>query len=647
MTTNSSSAGAVVHHSHPLDPLSGAEIASAVRVLREKGGFGPGLRFISVMLREPSKGELAAFDDTGAVPPRRAGAILLDRDTESTFEAIVDLDSAELVESVKVEGVQPAIMVEEYEECEQLLKEHPDFHAALERRGLVVEEALDLVTIDPVPAGNFGIPEEEGKRLARSQVWIRPVPGGNSYARPLEGIIGLVDLNAGEVIRIDDFGVVPVPKEVGAFRAAEVGPMRENIKALEITQPDGPSFSVEGNAVAWQGWHMHVGFNAREGLVLHRIGFEDKGRVRPILHRASYSEMVVPYGDPSPSRYIQGPFDFGENLVGTLANALELGCDCLGEIHYFSSDVNNSAGESVHMPNVICMHEEDVGLLWKHWDFRNGETEVRRSRRLVVSSISTIGNYDYGFFWYFYQDGTIESEVKLTGIVSTGANNPDEEPRHGTPLAEGLYAMHHQHFFNVRLDFDLDGEKNTVYETHSVSTPPGPENPYGNAFHVEKFRLETEGNQGDGVIDPLSARSWVVVNENVTNKTGKPVAYRLLPGHNVRSFAQPGSSRARRAGFIGKHVWVTQYDQKEMFAAGDYPNQHPGGAGLPEYVADDRKIADEDIVLWYTFGAHHVVRLEDWPIMPVTTIGFELRPDGFFDRNPTLDVPPPAPHCSH
>jgi len=646
MQTNSPISPTAVNANHPLDPLSGAEIAAAVSVLREKGEFGPGLRFISVMLREPSKSELHAFDAHGDVPDRRAAAILLDRDSGSTFEAVVDVGSAELVGLKQVEDVQPAIMVEEYEECEQLIKGHPDFHAALERRGLDLEEALDLVTIDPVPAGNYGVPEEEGRRLARAQVWIRPVPGGNSYARPLEGIIGLVDLAAGEVIRIDDHGVVPIPKEVGEFRASEVGPMRDDIKALEITQPDGPSFTVAGNEVAWQGWRLHVGFNAREGLVLHRIGFEDGGRLRPILNRASYSEMVVPYGDPSPSRYIQGPFDFGENLVGTLANALELGCDCLGEIHYFSSDVSNSAGEVVHMPNVICMHEEDVGLLWKHWDFRNGETEVRRSRRLVVSSISTIGNYDYGFFWYFYQDGTIESEVKLTGIVSTGAFQAGEDPRHGTPLAEGLYAMHHQHFFNVRLDFDLDGENNSVYEVHSEPTPPGPENPYGNAFHVEKRLLESE-SQAQGVVDQLAARSWLVVNENVTNSTGRPVAYRLVPGHNVQSFAQPDSSRAKRAGFISKQVWVTQYDPTELYAAGDYPNQHPGGGGLPEYVAANRNLADDDIVLWYTFGSHHVVRLEDWPIMPVTTIGFELRPDGFFDRNPTLDVPPPSAECAH
>lgn len=640
------SASSPVADAHPLDPLTRAEIETTVEVVRGQDELGAGLRFISVMLREPSKDSLRAWDEGGELPARVASAILFDRASGSTYEALVDAGAARLAELKQVEGVQPAIMVEEYEECERLLKEHPDFHAAIARRGLDVEESLELVTIDPVPAGNYGIPEEEGRRLARAQVWIRPVPGGNSYARPLEGIIGLVDLGAGEVIRVDDFGVVPIPDEVGEFRAGHVGPTRDDIRALEITQPDGPSFTVDGNAVSWQGWRLHVGFTAREGLVLHRVGFEQDGRVRPILHRASYSEMVVPYGDPSPSRYIQGPFDFGENLVGTLANSLELGCDCLGEIHYFDAAVTNSTGAVVDMPNVICMHEEDVGLLWKHWDFRNGDTEVRRSRRLVVSSISTVGNYDYGFFWYFYQDGTIESEVKLTGIVSTGAFEPGKDPRHGTPLAEGLYAMHHQHFFNVRLDFDLDGERNSVYEVHTEPTPPGPENPYGNAFHVEQRLFEREGDAG-GTVDQLAAKSWLVVNPEVKNATGRPVAYRLVPGHNVRSFAQPDSSRAKRAGFISKHVWVTRFDPDEMYAAGDYPNQHPGGAGLPAYVEADRKVDDEDIVLWYSFGSHHVVRLEDWPIMPVTKVGFELRPDGFFDRNPTLDVPPPAAHCEH
>lgn len=354
--------------------------------------------------------------------------------------------------------------------------------------------------------------------------------------------------------------------------------------------------------------------------------------------------MAVPYGDPSPARFIQHPFDIGENLIGTLANPLEIGCDCLGEIRYLDAVVANGHGEPVRIANAICLHEEDFGLLWKHVDFRTGEAEVRRSRRLVVSSISTIGNYEYGFYWYLYQDGAIEAEVKATGIVSTAAVPPGEIPHHGTLVAPGLNAMAHQHFFNVRLDMSVDGEENSVYEVHTEPTPPGPENPHGNAFAPVRRLLRTE-LEARGTVDPLSARSWLVVNPSVRNRTGQLVGYRLVPGDNVARFAQPDSSFARRAGFTDHHLWVTPFDPSERYAAGDYPNQHPGGAGLPEWTVRDRLIENTDVVHWYTFGHHHIPRPEDWPVMPVARIGFALKPVGFFDRNPALDVPPPKPAC--
>ena len=96
----------------------------------------------------------------------------------------------------------------------------------------------------------------------------------------------------------------------------------------------------------------------------------------------------------------------------------------------------------------------------------------------------------------------------------------------------------------------------------------------------------------------------------------------------------------RRAGFIAHQLWVTPYDAKQRYAAGDYPNQHPTGDGLPKYVTADRKLVNTDLVIWYVFGHNHVPRLEDWPVMPVATLGFQLKPDGFFERNPALDLPP-------
>jgi primary-amine oxidase len=358
--------------------------------------------------------------------------------------------------------------------------------------------------------------------------------------------------------------------------------------------------------------------------------------------------MAVPYGDPSPNRYIHAPFDIGENLIGTLANSLELGCDCLGEIFYFDVVVSNSRGEAVRIPNGICMHEEDYGVLWKHTDMGTQATEVRRSRRLVVSSFSTIGNYEYGFFWYLYQDGTIESEVKATGIIATSAVPPGTKPRHGQLVAEGLNGMIHQHFFNARLDFDIDGRGNSVYEVHTESEPMGETNPYGNAFFARRTLLASE-SEAPALIDPLRGRYWMVVNPEVRNAIGEPTGYKLMAGENVQCFARPDSPYMRRAGFLSKHLWVTQFDEHERYAAGDYPNQHPLGDGLPAYIAKDRSLENEDLVVWYTFGLHHLPRPEDWPVMPVAYIGFMLKPVGFFDRNPALDVPPSqaAAHCCH
>ncbi|WP_320672603.1 primary-amine oxidase [Patulibacter defluvii] len=626
---------------HPLDPLTADEIRAAVAIAHRDQRLDERVRFVTVMLREPPKDVLRAWTP-GVDVERLADLVVLDPTQEATFEGLVSLTDGAVRAWERVEGVQPALMVEEYEECERLVLDDHEFRAALRRRGL--EDQLDLVCVDPVPPANW---ERTERRICRALAWMRPYPGGNSYARPIEGIVAVVDLHRGEVISVSDHGEVPVPDaDAGEYRAghpASVAP-REPPKPLEISQPEGPSFVVDGWQVRWQKWRLRVGFNAREGLVLHEVGYEDGGELRSILHRASICEMAVPYADPTPTRHIQGPLDIGENLVGTLVNALELGCDCLGLIHYFDVDVNDSRGEVVHHPNAICLHEEDYGVLWKHWDFRSDETEVRRSRRLVVSSMSTIGNYEYGFFWYLYQDGTIEHEVKLTGIVSTGAIAPGETPRHGSLVAPGLQAMYHQHFFSARLDFDLDGERNAVLQVDSVPTTEE-EDPYGNGFATVRRLYESERDSPSD-IDPFSARAWLVVNRERTNAVGQPVGYKLLHGENTRLFSRPGSPQHRRAGFAHHHVWVTRFDERERYAAGEYPNQHDGMDGLPRWVAQDRPIADEDVVLWYSFGHHHVPRPEDWPVMPTAYIGFALKPTGFFDRNPALDVPPSAGgHC--
>jgi len=350
--------------------------------------------------------------------------------------------------------------------------------------------------------------------------------------------------------------------------------------------------------------------------------------------------MVVPYGDPGPTQRTKNAFDAGEYGIGMLANSLELGCDCLGLIRYFDANMTDSRGQVVTIPNAICMHEEDYGTNWKHVDWRTGDVEIRRSRRLVVSSFSTVANYEYGFFWYFYLDGTIQLEIKLTGIVSTASIPPGEKRKFGTVLAPGLYAPNHQHFFNVRLDMNVDGPQNSVCEVNTVTEPLSEDNPYGNAFYAETtfFTAEQEAQRH---VDLATGRYWKVINPSMRNSLGDPVSYKLIPGENALPFAHPEASLMQRAGFISKHLWVTPYTEEEKYAAGNYPNQHAGGAGLPAWTQENRSIENTDLVLWYTIGHTHIPRLEDWPVMPVAYTGFTLKPVGFFEGNPALDVPPP------
>ena len=626
--------------SHPLDPLNAEEIAVASSILRSEQQLGGRVRFETVVLYEPDKKAVLDFQAGDAVP-RSAFIVILDNDTASTYEAVVSLDERRVVSWKYIPDVQPRVMFDEFVECEALVRADPQFLAAIRKRGIT---DASLVMVDPWSAGNYGYEEEEGRRLVLARCFVRSGPSDNGYARPIEGVTVVVDLNSMEVVRVDDYGLVPLPPNDGNYGAEFVGKFREDLKPLDIMQAEGASFEVKGWGVSWQKWRLRVGFTPREGLVIHNVGYEDKGRIRPVLYRAALSDMVVPYGDPSKDHYRKNAFDAGEYGIGSLTNSLTLGCDCLGEIYYFDAVLNDGRGEPFVIPNAVCMHEEDYGILWKHTDWRTNQTEVRRSRRLVVSSIATVGNYEYGFFWYFYQDGTIQQEIKLTGIINTAAVPEGENPKYGTLVAPQLIGHIHQHFFNFRLDMDVDGGNNSVYEVNTVAEAPGPDNPHGNAFYAQATPLATE-SEAQRVVDPMSGRYWIVSNPSVKNALGRPVGYKLMPGENILPFAHPDASIMKRAGFMQKHLWVTPYDRDETAATGPYPNQHPGGAGLPEYTRNDRSVDNTDLVLWYTLGYHHVPRPEDWPISPVAYCGFSLKPVGFFDTNPVLDVPPSANHA--
>ncbi len=640
---------ALLPPAHPLEPLSADEIAEASRLLTSYDALPEGTRFVFVELAEPPKSVVTGWMP-GTEWERQAAVLLRSPRQKATYEAVVSLTRQSVVSFRAVEGQAP-MMFEEFMACEELVRRDERWQAAMRLRGV---EDVSLAMIDPWASGFTGPEDHPGeRRLARPLTFVRSSPTDNGYARPVEGLIVTVDLDTMSVLDVVDHGAVTLPAKAGNYypelmvepdNVPAFTSVREAMKPIVITQPEGPSFTVDGHAVSWANWRLRLGFTPREGLVLHDVGYVDKGVLRPVLHRVSLAEMYVPYGDPSETHWNKNVFDEGEYGLGWLANSLTLGCDCLGEIHYFDATVNDQDGQPVTIENAICMHEEDASIAWKHTDFRTERPEVRRNRRLVISFIATVGNYEYGFYWHLYLDGSIEFEIKLTGILSTGAIEAGRQPEFGTLIAPGLFAPNHEHYFSVRMDMRVDGDRNNLFEVESVAEPAGPTNPRGNAWRSVSRQLTCEA-EAQRVGDPVHGRAWLVASADTQTALGARPAYRIEPGAYTVPLWQEGSQQAARGGFATNQLWGTPYDPTQRYAAGDYVAQNPGPDGLVAYTAGNRSLEDADLVLWYTIGAHHVVRPEDWPVMPVTKVGFHLKPFGFFDGNPTLDLPGETTAC--
>ena len=623
---------------HPLDALTAPEIERAASIVRRERSTED-LLFATITLREPDKAVVGTYRPGDPVD-REVRCVVVDG-PNSIAEAVVSVTADELRSWRSLPGAKPALLFTEIVDAMGVLHESEEWRDALAKRGIT---DLSTVQIDPWPAGSFGDAAEDATRLTRVVSYLRHDPTDNGYAHPIEGLVAVIDLSARRVVEIVDHGVVAVPAECSNYDIERAGPARTSLRPLEIVQPDGPSFTVDGNLLSWENWRLRVSMDPIEGLVLHQVGWDDGTRVRPILHRAALSEMVVPYGTTAPTHDWKNAFDAGEWGMGRFVNSLALGCDCLGEIVYLDAVMATERGGASTVSQAICLHEEDFGILWKHQDLHSGTTEVRRNRRFVISSIYTVGNYEYAFYWYLYLDGTIELEVKLTGIMQTMAVAEGSPPAQSVMIAPELAAPLHQHLFNVRLDVCIDGPDNSVYEVDVEAMPAGPDNPRDNAMTTVETLLGTE-QAAQRLIDPTRSRTWRIVNPSVTNRLGRPVAYKLLPGAWPTLLAGEDAAVRRRAGFATRHLWVTPFDEDEFRAAGPYANQSTGGGGLPEWTATDRPVVDTDVVVWCTFGVTHVPRPEDWPVMPVERTGFSLVPVGFFERNPALDLPPSAGHC--
>jgi primary-amine oxidase len=619
----------------PLDPLTADEIDQVMSVLRAEHRISPDALIPAMKLQEPEKSFVLSWSPGQA---RHRKADVVTRDAGVSFEGVVDLERNRTVSWRQLAATeQPPLALPEQLPASNIVLGDADFQQHLRARGF---EDFSTVICLPLSAGNFHVPSEQGKRLIRSGCLDFSVE--DPWARPIENLTAVVDLDARKVIEIIDTGIVPMSTSDGTYLPAGTRPAP---RPLITSQPEGVDFTIAGNELAWDNWKLHFRVEQRDGLILSRIRYDDHGRERSIVYRASLSEIFVPYADPTSNWYYRTFMDEGEYGFGKSTSPLVPGKDCPANAVFRPVTIPGDDGVPVTIPNAICVFERTPHLAVHHFDIFTGNQVARSGRELVMRYAAIVGNYDYIFDWTFQQDGTLGVRVGASGISQakgSAANTVKEAERRGDQLYgqlidRGLIGVNHQHIFNLRLDMDIDGLDNTfVTLTPRVVRAPASSR-RTSAWVVDERQFDREQ---DARVDDAEGTQLTVVNPKQHNRLGYPTGY-LLDVHSQTSrvLMSDDDIPIQRAAFAQHNLWVTRFDTTELYAGGNFPNQSLGGDGLPQYIADNASIKNKDIVLWVNIGLTHITRVEDWPLMSVEWFGsIELKPFMFFDTNPGLDI---------
>ncbi|KAI4148969.1 MAG: hypothetical protein LQ341_001438, partial [Variospora aurantia] len=647
--------------SHPLSPLTSAEISNVSKLVQSLYPRNANLQYKSITLQEPEKAHLVPFlnaERNGlktSTIERRAFVAYYIRNTDKLHEAIINLSRQKVESNVRLgPNTHGPGDAEEILLAEKIALQDEGVQAEIAK--LQLPEGTSVIS-DPWIYGSDGINDEQ--RMYQCFLYMRDPNNplnldSNHYAFPLT-ISPVVDTVKWKVIRIDllpsgSDHSIKEPRPLKIQPPNEYDPayqqLRTDLKPLNVVQPEGASFKITqvgdtGRVVEWQKWFFRVGFNQREGVVLHDVCVSlDEVRYdnRSIFYRMSLSDMVIPYADPRHPFHKKAAFDLGDAGAGLMANNLKLGCDCLGSIHYLDAVLNTDKGEPWHMENVVCIHEQDAGIGWKHTNYRTGKAAIVRSRELVVQSIITVANYEYIMAFIFNQAGEIKYEVRATGIVSTQPVDAGVEVPWGTIVHPGVLAAHHQHIFSLRVDPAIDGNSNRLIYEEAHPMPRSDFNLHGVGYTVEETLIDRSGGFD---INTDHNRTFKIQNSSVRNPVnGKPVAYKIHAPPFQKMLADPDSFHFKRAEFANHNIYATKYRDGELYAGGKYTNQSRGGDGVRSWANRKDDIKDTDLVLFVQFGLQHATRIEDFPVMPCEIIHVAFKPVNFFDKNPALDVPP-------
>lgn len=629
----------VIAAEHPLDTLAAAEYERVVEILREGDRIGPDAIINSIELKRPDKSFLKTWSREEPFPRGAVAIVMIDK---QFFRAEVDLVSGELVSWGYASG-QGLLTGHDMRTAGRVARAEPRLAEAMTLRGIT---DLDKLRCTGLASGNFGTREEQAQRNFKVTCGFRDsddVP----YV-PVAGIVVTVDVLSETVIDFVDTGVVPLPEDPWGHSEVQIarrwGERDNPAEPTVMRQAGGAGFDLSGSLLTWDIWRMRIGTEDRPGVMLNSIEVRDGDSWRSVIHEMYLSEVFVPYSDPDEGWYWRTYMDSGEYGFGDAMTTLTPGVDCPGHATFLSTPSPESDGSVESREATVCIFERTVGdPVWRR------RADGRAGTDLVIRYAAAVGNYDYLMDYEFKQDGSIRSKVGAVGIdavkavKATDMASPtaEDDTRFGTLIRPNIVAANHTHFFNYRIDFDIDGENNSFMRARLTPTKiVGADVPRTSIWTVQpEYPLREQ--EAVTRIHTASPAYLIAYNPNVRNELKQNPGYVLLPGGSVaHSLLDVNDMPVKRNDYVDNQYWVTPYDAGERYAGGEFAVQSDGTDTLGAWVRANRSIENTDIVSWYTVGFHHVPRSEDWPVMPAHWVGFTLAPFNFFDRNPAINVSP-------
>jgi primary-amine oxidase len=623
---------------HPMDALTPEEVKRAVQLLKAAGHADDSTLYATLALLEPPKDVVLDWSPEQALPDRLAHAVL--RHKGKTFEARINLTTGKVLAVVDHAGKHPLVLDANWTRARNAFLADDRFKAALKRRGLTPGKDI-LCT--PNSAGYLPGENDASRPILKVPCFHVGAMLHRSLARPIEGLMGVVDSETGEVLSVYDKGEVPLPPAPFGYGTdlpkqdppmARIGHQMEGLGNIKLT----------GNLnVEWLNWRFHVRPDKRAGMIVSLVDFRDRKATRRMAYQMNVSEMFVPYMDPDPTWAYRAFMDAGEFGLGYLLSSLQPGVDCPDTAAFIDATFPNDTGGTYVRARGFCVFERNTGdPAWRHYASGRkivyGEPQVE----LVVRHIPTLGNYDYVVDYVFTPQGGMQLRVGATGFdaIRSAAAADMEAPsakadtEYGNLIAPYTVAPYHDHYINFRLDLDVDGVNNTLLRDVFVPQGPAPQSPRS----LWTLKTQRYLKEGPVVADHSAMAGQMLRLSNPTTRNGlkqQPSLW-LNAHHDAQSVLAAEDPAQQRAQFAMHQFWLTRYKPDELWSAGLLPNLNPADEGLPRYVADAEDAAATDVVLWYTMGFRHVTRPEDFPILPTFWHEMSIRPVFFFDLDPSM-----------